>query len=348
MAFLHRLCHLPLTDQQSNQRLVLPKEEGMSVTDSRPGFFAALKLVGLAAFVLSMGCSALAQEKTHSVKDREHPYELMICDYVGGKLCRVDKLGKITWEHQPEGRVWDFVLTHEDKIIYPTRTKTMEVRCIDFKEQVIWSWPYASEFKEIINITRYESQLVLSGQAPPQAVLMDLDGVIQKRLPIPVRYKPSHGQLGNVYAVEDKHYLAQLWGEGTALEVDEKGQEVWRYQVPKVVDGRYPNGTCQDVLRLDNGNTLIACGTQARLLEVDRSGTIVWEFTGNDHPELNFTNACAVQKLTDGSILVTNFLRGNTGRGAHAFILSEEKKITWTLTDHDNFTAASQVWAIDR
>jgi len=46
--------------------------------------------------------------------------------------------------------------------------------------------------------------------------------------------------------------------------------------------------------------------------------------------------------------LVTNFLRGNSGRGAHAFILSKEKEIIWTLTDHKNFTAGSQVWAIEQ
>ena len=117
--------------------------------------------------------------------------------------------------------------------------------------------------------------------------------------------------------------------------------------MPKKGTGRYPEGTIQDLLRLDNGNTLLACGTQARLLEVNRSGKIVWEFTGSGHPELNFTNACHLQKLRDGSILVTNFLRGNSGRGAHAFRLSQEKQITWTLTDHENFTAASQVWAIE-
>ena len=40
-------------------------------------------------------------------------------------------------------------------------------------------------------------------------------------------------------------------------------------------------------------------------------------------------------------------LGGNSGRGAHAFILSKEKKITWKFTDHKHFTAASQVWAIE-
>jgi len=313
-----------------------------------------LKSAGLTATALSLGGAALAQEAGQPKEDRdektqvtEHPFEMMICDYVGGKLYRVDKRGKIIWEHTPEGRVWDFVLTDDNKIIYPILKGKLEVRCIDFEEKLHWSWRYDQEFKEIVNITRRGSQLILSGELPPTAVFMNLEGTIQKKLPIPAKYKSYHGQLGNVYAVGDNHYLAQLWGEGTALEVDENGHEVWRYQVPKHGAGRYPAGTVQDVLRLRNGNTLVACGTQARLLEVDREGKVVWQFTASDYPELNFTNACVLQQLKDGSILVTNFLRGNTGRGAHAFILSEEKKITWKLTDHKHFTAASQVWAIE-
>lgn len=325
----------------------------MSKTASRRDL---LKWIGLTTCVPGLGSTALCQEKRQSTKDargksspcREHPYEMMICDYVRFKLSRVDKQGKIIWEHQPEGRVWDFVITDENLLIYPIITDKMEVRCIDFQKNLKWSWPYADEYREIINITKHHSQLIVSGQKPPQAIFMNLEGTIEKRLPIPARYPHHHGQLGNVYHVGNKHYLAQLWGEGTALEVDENGKEVWRYQVAKTGTGRYPEGTVQDVLRLDNGNTLLACGTQARLLEVDRAGKIVWEFTGKSHPELNFTNACNLQKLKDGSILVTNFLRGNSGRGAHAFRLSKERNISWTFNDHKHFTAASQVWAIEQ
>ena len=314
-----------------------------------------LKSVGLATSAPGLGRVALAQEKSQpqkAAKDsgtqpQKFLCELMICDYVQFKLSRVDTHGKVIWEHRPQGKVWDFVLTDDNKLIYPIITDKQEVRCIDLEKSVKWSWPYASEFKEIINITGNHSQLIVSGQQPPEAILMDLNGTIQKRLPIPARYKHHHGQLGNVYAVGNKHYLAQLWGEGTALEVDGNGNEVWRYQVPEFGNGPYPAGTVQDLLRLDNGNTLLACGTQARLLEVDRSGKVVWEFTGNDHPELNFTNACNLQKLREGCVLVTNFLRGNSGRGAHAFRLTKDKQVDWTFTDHRNFTAASQVWAIE-
>ncbi len=313
-----------------------------------------LKSLGLASSLLGLNCTALAKDSQRSfphpgvtsTHNREHPYELMICDYVKFQISKVNKKGNVVWEHKPKGKVWDFVLTDDDKIIYPIITDTQEVRCIDFHENIIWSWPYADRYREIINITQHQSQLILSGQMPPQAIMMSREGKIQNQLSIPAKYKHQHGQLGNVYALNNNHFLVQLWGEGTVLEVDEAGTEVWRFAVPKKGTGQHPAGTVQDVLRLDNGNTLVACGTQARLLEVNRTGKIEWEFTANDHPELNLTNACNLQKLKDGSILVTNFLRGNSGRGAHAFILSKEKQVIWSFTDHQNFTAASQVWAI--
>ena len=311
-------------------------------------------LASLLVILLGLPAVAAAQEGRTPAKDvgqsqeLEHPFELMICDYVQFKLARVDKRGKVVWEHNPPGKVWDFVLIDDNRLVYPIITDKQEVRCINFDGKVNWSWPYRSEFREIINITRDRSQLIVSGQQPPQAILMAFDGTIQKKLSIPARYKHHHGQLGNVYAVGEQNYLVQLWGEGTALEIDSSGQEVWRYQVPQYGKGRYPVGTVQDLLRLDNGNTLIACGKQARLLEVNRSGGIVWEFTGKDRPDLNFTHACSLQKLNDGSILVTNFLRGNSGRGVHAFRLSKERKIIWTFSDHKTFTATSQVWAIEK
>ncbi len=69
----------------------------------------------------------------------------------------------------------------------------------------------------------------------------------------------------------------------------------------------------------------LVCGTQTRLLEVDRSGKIAWEFTGSDYPELNFTNACNLHELRDGSILVTNFLRGKL-EATHTHIFCQRKR----------------------
>jgi hypothetical protein len=303
---------------------------------------AYLFRIGLAVFFCALSVHGQTAEKS------QHPYELMICDYVKFQLYKMDKAGEITWKHQPESKVWDFVLTKENHIVFPIITKHFEVRCMDFEKKIQWSWSYRKDYREIINITQSKSGLIISGQKPSDAIVMDVSGKILRKIDIPTNFNSQHGEMGNVYALKDDHYLVQLWGEGSVIEVDKDGKEVWRYKVPKFGKGRYPVGCVQDVLRLKNGNTMIACGTQARILEVDKNKKIAWQFNKDDHPELNFTNACGLQLLKDGSILVTNFIRGKTGKGAHAFILSKDRKITWTLTDHKHISAASRVFAIEK
>lgn len=300
-----------------------------------------LRRLGLLLCLASLCTNCLAKGKD------KHPFELLICDYVNFQLIKMNQAGEVTWIHKPVSKVWDFVLTDDGHLVFPIITKQFEVRSIDFKKRIQWSWPYHKDYREIINITQSKSGLVISGQKPSDAILMDTDGKVRRKIDIPTNFHSHHGELGNVYALENGHYLAQLWGEGAVIEVDREGKETWRFKVPKYGLGRYPVGCVQDVLRFPNGNTLIACGKQARIIEVTREKEIVWEMRKEDHPELNLTNACSLQLLRDGSLLVTNFIRGNTGRGAHAFILSKEKKITWLLEDHQNIAAASQVFAIE-
>jgi hypothetical protein len=283
----------------------------------------------------------------YAEKTSLHPYEILVCDYLKFELYKVDRQGKIIWQHKPEGKVWDFVLTKDTKLIYPIITGPREIRCLNMKKEILWSWPYAKEYREIINITQDKSQLIISGQKPSEAIIMTTEGELKHKTDIPTKFHSHHGELGNVYPLENGHFLVQLWGEGCVLELDHKGKETWRYQVPKYGAGKHPVGCVQDVIRLSNGNTLIACGTQARIIEVTPEKNIVWQLTKDDYPELNLTNACALQVLKDGSIFVTNFLRGNTGKGAHAFILSKNRKLTWSLQDHKNIRAASLIRAIE-
>jgi outer membrane protein assembly factor BamB len=302
-------------------------------------FLAPLSLL---LFVSSL--SIFAAEK------KESPYELMVCDYVKFDLSRVNKAGEVTWTHKPISHVWDFVLTNDNHLIFPVITKLYEVRCMDMQKNIKWSWKYRKEYQEIINITQTNSQIIISGQKPSEAIFMDTNGKIQRKIDIPTNFHSKHGELGNIYALENGNFLVQLWGEGSVIEVDKDGKELWRYQVPNNVKSKhnYPVGCVQDVLRLKNGNTMIACGTQARILEVTPDKEIVWKFKTEDHPELNLTNACGLQLLKDGSIFVTNFIRGKTGKGAHAFILSKkDKKVIWTFNDHKNFKAASRIYAIE-
>jgi hypothetical protein len=102
-----------------------------------------------------------------------------------------------------------------------------------------------------------------------------------------------------------------------------------------------------DARRLTNGNTVIACGTQKRLIEVDPKGKIVWEFGPKDAPELNLTWVASLQVLKNGNYLVGNFLRNQEGKGVHAFEVTRDKKVVWTFADHKLAQSITTVRVLD-
>jgi outer membrane protein assembly factor BamB len=142
----------------------------------------------------------------------------------------------------------------------------------------------------------------------------------------------------NVHKLPGGNILAAHEGEGAIREVDADGKGVWEHTK---VDN------AGEALRLANGNTLIACGTQKRVIEVDPKGKVVWEFGARDAPELNLTWVSSLQVLKNGHYVVGNFLRGQEGKGAHAFEVTRDKKVVWAFRDHDLVKSLTTVRVLD-
>ena len=102
-----------------------------------------------------------------------------------------------------------------------------------------------------------------------------------------------------------------------------------------------------EAIRLKNSNTLIACATQKRLIEVTPKGEVAWEFTAKDAPELNLTWVSSLQVLKNGNYVVGNFLRGQEGKGVHAFEVTKDKKVVWTFADHKLAQSVTTVRVLD-
>ena len=132
--------------------------------------------------------------------------------------------------------------------------------------------------------------------------------------------------------------LAAHEREGAVREVDGHGKVVGE-------NTRVPDAPA--ALRLCNGDTLIACGTQKRVIEVDPRGKVVWEFGAKDAPELNLTWVSSLQVLKNGHYVVGNFLRGQEGKGAHAFEVTRDKKVVWAFKDHELVKSLTTVRVLD-
>jgi hypothetical protein len=155
---------------------------------------------------------------------------------------------------------------------------------------------------------------------------------------IPVKATVAHQQMRCIHALENGNFLVANEADAVVREVAADGRLVWECPAGKFV---------HEALRLKNGNTLIGCGTDKRVIEVTPEKKIVWELTSAEVPELNLTWITSLQVLKNGHFVICNFLRGQEGKGVHAFEITRDKKVVWKFADHDLVKTATNVKVLD-
>jgi hypothetical protein len=110
-------------------------------------------------------------------------------------------------------------------------------------------------------------------------------------------------------------------------------------------------GGPHSVVRLPNGNTLIACGDRPggpRAFEVDPDGKTVWELTQADLPDVHLAFLGGLHRLPNGNTVLSNWLgHGQFGKGPHILEVTPDKKVVWTYADHQTMRAVASVQILD-
>ena len=132
----------------------------------------------------------------------------------------------------------------------------------------------------------------------------------------------SHGQFREVRKTPQGTYItSQL--NGKAMEWDANGARL----------NTYPCGSFVGI-RLPNGNTLISCGDDHRLIEVNPQNAIVWQVGQNDIPGNTLFFVAGLQRLPNGNTVVCNW-PGHVGGSAQpqVFEITRDKKVVWQVRD---------------
>lgn len=285
------------------------------------------------AFLLSLLLPLLAAAEP-AVKHR-----VMFAEYGAGpnRLLEVDGDGKVTWEHRPPGITVIFDRLANGNVVYAYGGKPTGVQEVTRDHKVVWNW--VSQCPQVLGCERLPNGNTLAAeQGPCRVVEVDPKGSVVRVVPLTTSEKPYHLQVRNIHQLANGNILAAHEGEGAVREVDGTGKVVWEYTGVTNVG---------DALRLPDGNTLIGCGTQKRAIEVTPAGKIVWEFTAKDAPELNLTWVGTPQVLKNGHLVFSNFLRGQEGKGAHAFEVTRDKKVVWTYADHKLVKSVAKFIVVD-
>ena len=284
--------------------------------------------------IISPGRSAAAEPEA-AVK---HPILFFQYGNCPNRFYGLDDNGKIVREFQPPSIAVIFQPLPDGHVLFGYGGNPTGVMEIDAEGKTVWN--YVSKSHQVLGCEREpDGNTLVAEQGPCQVSEVSPAGEVVHVTPLQTTVEGFHLQVRNVHKLKNGNILAAHEGEGAVREYVPDGKVVWEYK------GVQNTG---DARRLENGNTLIGCGSQKRIIEVTPEGKIVWEFTAADAPELNLTWVSSLQIMDNGNVLAGNFLRGQEGRGAHAFEVTRDKKIVWTFADHEHFKSITTVKALDQ
>ena len=267
----------------------------------------------------------------------KHKIALLEYGHAENRYAEVDVDGKITRQFKPPSIAVIFQALPNGNTLYAFGGNPTGVIEVDRNEQTVWK--YISKCPQVLGCDRLENgNTLVAEQGPCQAVEVDPKGNVVHTTPLNTTEKAFHRQVRNVHKLKNGNILAAHEAEAVVREYDPDGKVVWEY---KNVENT------GEAIRLENGNTLIAGATTKRLFEVTPEGKTVWEFNSSDAPELNMTWISGLQILKNGNILACNFLRGQEGKGVHAFEVTRDKKVVWTFADHKQFKSLTCIRILD-
>ena len=242
----------------------------------------------------------------------------------GGPVALVAADGHIEWQYDLPGEANDaWRLTNGD-IVFAYKTGARELTA---DKQVVWSYD-APAGSEVHSCQPLPNGFLL-GEAHDGGVgyLRELDatGKLQKTVTVNVGGGLSaHSQFREVRKTPQDTYLVTYLGLGKARELDASGNLLREFPCGSFV-----------AIRLPNANTLIACGDDHRVIEVDPLGAVVWEVTEKEIPGNQLAFAAGLQRLPNGNTVICNW-PGHGGVPANqpqAFEVTRDKRVVWQLSD---------------
>ncbi len=156
----------------------------------------------------------------------------------------------------------------------------------------------------------------------PRLLEVDRQGKIQVEVPLQAQTKDHHLQTRMARKLANGNYLVPQLLEKVVREYTPDGTIVWEAKTP---DWPFT------AIRLDNGHTLVGCTVGNLVVEFDASAKIVWKVTNDDLPGRPISDACGVQRLSNGNTVVTSYRA--KGDEVKLTEITPDKQVVWTHHD---------------
>lgn len=289
-------------------------------------------LIALAACLASVAVHG--QEPTLTASG--HPFAC--ADYTGGKIFIISAAGEVQWEYSGAKDSNDLWVLPTGNLLFTTGHGVVEMT----REQKV-VFEYQSK-NEIYACQRLASGNTFVGECNSGRLLeVDPAGKIVKEVHLlPEGKDGGHAFMRNARKLENGNYLVAHYGLQVVREYDGAGKMVREIPAP---------GGPHSVVRLKNGNTLIACADmkkKAQVIEVDPAGRIVWQVQDGDLPGVSLKFMTGLERLPNGNTVMSNWLGHNQfGTAPQLIEVTPEKKVVWTYANEKIMKTISTVQVLD-
>ncbi|MEI8371783.1 MAG: aryl-sulfate sulfotransferase [Planctomycetota bacterium] len=298
---------------------------------------STLLIISSLTLALSASPSSEAVPSPAPSVQQGKPHPMACADYSQGKVFLVSALGKVEWEY-PAPSCDDLWVLGNGNLLFVTGHGVKEVTR---DKKVVFDY---SSKSEIYACQRLPNGNTFIGECNAARLLeVDPSGKIVKQVRLlPAGKDGGHTYMRNARQLPNGHYLVAHFGQHVVKEYDAEGKVVMEIHAP---------GGPHSVIRLPNGNTLIASGDmrqQANVSEVDKTGKTVWQVTNNELPGISLKFMTGLQRLPNGNTVMTNWLgHGQLGKAPHVIEVTPDKKVVWTFADHKTMKTISSIQILD-
>ena len=252
-----------------------------------------------------------------------------------GKLILQAEDKSVIWQMDEKRDSMDVWMLENGDIVYSTKDGISKIRPNYQSGQgceLIW------EVKAPKGVENYTSQpigddLYLVGYSSAEGSYVaeiDSNGKVHKRIEVEGQAS-KHQSFRQVRKTEAGTYLTTQ---------QKKGGISKEYSADGKLLRTFPSGRFS-VERLGNGNTLIGCGDEHRLIEVDKDNNIVWEVKQDDIEGYTLGFVAGVWPMKNGNIMICNWGGHGGAPGAAIVEIDRNKKLISSTGDSVNNKVAS-------
>lgn len=275
-------------------------------------------LAALASFALASAAFAAGSGETARV---QHRFIKGGCG--SGSVAIVAPDGAIEWEYPTSDETSDTWVLPGGHVVFSFKHGAREV---DRDRKTVWEYVAPSNAEVHACQPLDDGWFLLGESHAGVSLVFEMNAKFERRVEFAVPHPGAspHAQFRQIRKTPQGTYLVTSQrGGGKALEYDAKGKLVREFP-----GGRYV------AVRLPDGNTLLACGDEHRLIEVDPQNRIVWQIAGDELPGNSLAFVAGVHRLANGNTVVCNWPgHGSKPGQPQVFEVTRDKKVVWELRD---------------